>query len=166
MADASLTYTLDLPTLASVVFNPNGLRFGDGQDGFFLNRVLGLDGAPLRTPNDNRPQTHGGLIHDRYKGPRITTWEGRFYCQSVEKGDDIAAMWTTMTATLVAAMDDLLDAQAPGVMYWQPRGAVALHSLSVLAQVPVDTDVELGVNPQVAKIFTFGLISANPDPGA
>lgn len=163
MANPSLRYTLTPPNVAAIEFNENGLRFGDGQDGFFLTRVLGLDGAPLRTPNDNAPQTHGGLIHDRYKGPRITTWEGRFYCQTVTTPNGVADMWEVMTETLKAAMEDLYDKDNPGTMSWVTR-AGPTRSLQVLAQVPVETDVEAGANIAVAGIFSFGLISANPDP--
>lgn len=164
MADTTLEYTLDLPSLASIVFNENGLHYGDGQDGYFLTNIPGLDGAPLRTPNDNAPQTHGGLIHDRYKGPRITTWEGRFYIQTVRSGNAIAAVRETMRQRLIDAMDDLLVASSPGIMGWTPRGGSPV-SMEVLAQVPVEVNVERGGEPQVSTVFSFGLISANPDPG-
>ena len=163
MADPTLVYTLNLPTLSDVVFNANGLRPGDGQNGLFLNRVLGLDGAPLRTPNDNAPQTHGGILHDRYKGPRPTTWEGRVFCQSVFTGDAIAAMRETFRQLLIAALDDLLDAGSPGTMTWTPRGGSA-ESIPVLAQVPVETEIDPSEPPQVGMSFTFGLMSSDPDP--
>lgn len=163
MADTSLVYTLNLPNVSDVVFNANGLRYGDGQDGFFLNRILGLDGAPLRTPNDNAPGTHGGIIHRRKKGPRITTWEGRFYTQTVWSGNAIAAMRTAMENVLKDALEDLYDDSNPGTMTWTPRGGSPV-SLTVLAQVPVEFDIELGVEPQIAQVFSFGLISADPDP--
>ena len=163
MADPTLVYTLNLPNLSDVVFNPNGLRYGDGQDGLFLTRVLGLDGAPLRTPNDNAPQTHGGNLHDRYKGPRPTTWEGRVYCQSVWTGNAIAAMREQFRQTLLAALDDLLDASNPGTMSWTPRVGGG-QSLPVLAQVPLETEIDPREEPQVGMIFSFGLISSDPDP--
>lgn len=163
MADTSLVYTWNLPTATDIVFNQNGLRYGDGQDGFFLTRILGLDGAPLRAPNDNAPGTHGGIIHRRKKGPRITTWEGRFYIQTVWSGNAIAQRRREMEDLLKAAMEDLYDEGNPGTMTWTPRGGSAV-SLEVLAQVPVEFDVELGVEPQIAQVFSFGLISANPDP--
>lgn len=163
MADTTLEYTLSLPSLSPIVFNENGLRYGDGQDGFFLTNILGLDGAPLRTPNDNAPQTHGGLVHDRYKGPRPTTWEGRIYVQSVWSGDAIAAIRENMKNLLIFAMDDLLVAATPGVMSWTPRGGSPI-SLEVLAQIPVETTIDPREEAQVGMTFSFGLISANPDP--
>lgn len=162
MADITLEYTLDLPTLSNVVFNENGLRYGDGQDGYFITNILGLDGAPLRTPNDNAPQTHGGLIHDRYKGPRITTWEGRIYVQTVRTGNAIAARREQMKNVLLNAMDDLLVASSPGSMIWTPRGGSQV-SLGVLAQIPVETSIDPKEEAQVGMVFSFGLISANPD---
>jgi hypothetical protein len=161
--DKTLEYTLNLPTLSDVIFNENGLYYGDGQDGYFLTNILGGDGAPLRTPNDNAPQTHGGLIHDRYKGPRITTWEGRIFVQTVRTGNAIAARREQMKDVLLAAMDDLLVASSPGTMTWTPRGSISSVSLSVLAQIPLETIIDPKEEAQVGMVFSFGLISANPD---
>lgn len=162
MADYTLAYTLDPPNVSTIVFNQNGLRYGDGQDGYFLNRILGLDGAPLRTPNDMAPQTDGGLLHDRYKAPRILTVEFRFYVQTTWSGNGIALRWEQMTDALLAVLDDLDDADNPGTLSWTTRGGNG-RSLQVLSQVPLETDVELGVEPQISRFGSFGIIAADPD---
>jgi hypothetical protein len=159
MSDATLAYTLDPPNLSAITFNINGLRWGDGQDGYFVQKVRGLAGVPLRTPNDSRPQTHGGLIHPRKKGPRPINFEGRFYVQTVKTGNGIALRWEQMEDALLAVLDDLDD--APGTLSYTTRGGNA-RSLEVWSQIPLETDVELGVNPGAAKTYTFGLMAADP----
>ena len=47
-----------------------------GPDEFYITDIKGLDSPPRRTPTDNAPQTHGGLVHPRLKGPRPITFEG------------------------------------------------------------------------------------------
>lgn len=160
MADVACVYTLNVPTATDVVFNDAGIdRFNmlGGPDEFYITDVKGLDGAPLRTPFDNRPQTDGGLVHPFFKGPRHVTVEGALMIRSTRIQDDIRKKRNDMEAQLIAALEDIQSAD--GTFSWtvQLTSGPDARSLTVRCEIPVEfTGIEL-------KTFTFGLIAANPD---
>lgn len=52
---------------------PDGLPPGNGYAMQFLS---GMHGAPIRNPVDNRPHKHGGISHRFYAGPKYFTLDG------------------------------------------------------------------------------------------
>ena len=84
MADISVPYVLTTPW-GVIDFNNSGIdQFNmlGGPDEYYITDAPGLDGAPIRAPVDNRPQTHGGLVHPFFKAPRRFAVEGALMIRS------------------------------------------------------------------------------------
>lgn len=151
MSDVAVTYTLTTPG-PDIVFN-NGV-VPSLTNIYYITNVKGLDGAPLRTPQDDKPQAHGGLGHKFWKGARHIVIEGSYLIQSTHRGVDVQLARNVMDAALFAATESLI--QADGTLQWMPAGQ-ASRTLTVRLEQPLETDgVEL-------KTWTFGLFAANPD---
>lgn len=158
MADLACQYTLTTPG-GVILFNDYGDdRFNEfGPDEYYISDIKGLDGAPLRTPQDNRPQTDGGLIHPFFKGPRHPTFEGSLMIRSTMIQDTKRLIRNQMEKDLREALESIEDVD--GTLDWsvsyQIDGTIA-HSLTVRCEVPVEfSGIEL-------KTFAFGLVAANP----
>jgi hypothetical protein len=141
-----------------ITFNHTGIdKFNSyGEDEYYIGEAAGLDAAPLRVPTDNRPQTDGGLVHDRYKGPRPFVLTGALIIRSTRNSNSDA---TGIRRNLMEK--DLMDAvesieKADGTMVWTPRGLTE-HSLTVRAHTP-----EVTFDGIEWRTFSFGLIAANP----
>lgn len=160
MADLACIYTLNVPTATDIVFNDaqiDQFNMLSGPDEFYITNITGLDGAPIRAPVDNRPQTDGGLVHPFFKGPRRITFEGALMIRSTKIQDEIRIIRNDMEALLIAALEDIKDAD--GTLSWtvQLTGGPDARSLAVRNEIPVEfSGIEL-------KTFTFGLIAADPD---
>ena len=156
MADISVPYTLSTPG-GTILFNDSGIdQFNmlGGPDEYYITDAPGLDGAPLRTPVDNRPQTHGGLVHPFFKGPRRITFEGALMIRSTRIQNSIRIIRNQMEEALIDALESIEDTD--GTLAWTPAGLSA-RLLVVRNEIPVEfRGIEL-------KTFTFGLIAANPD---
>ena len=157
--DITVPYVFVTPA-RTITFNQTGLdRFNSyGPDEYYLSEDTdGLDGPPLRTPTDNRPQTHGGLVHTRLKGPRPITMVGVLLTRSTRMSNSSATMIrrNQMQSDLQDAIDSIMDAD--GTLTWTPSG-LSQCQLTVRAHTP-----ELKVAGVEWPIFTFGLIAANPD---
>lgn len=156
MADVSVPYTLTTPA-NDIEFNNYGFdRFNEagGPNEYYITDIQGLDGAPLRTPVDNAPQTHGGLVHPFFKGPRVITIEGALMIRSTRVGNAVRIIRNAMEADLFTALEAIIDAD--GTLAWTPAGEGA-RSLTVRNNLPLEfRGIEV-------KTFTFGLIAANPD---
>lgn len=159
MADLASQYTLATPG-GTILFND----YGDdkfnmyGPDEFYITDIKGLDSPPRRTPTDNAPQTHGGLIHPRLKGPRPITIEGALMIRSTDIQDQIRVIRNDMEAELLAALDSIEDAN--GTLSWTVplTSGDDARSLAVRVHIP---DCEFsGIE---LKTFVFGLIAGNPD---
>lgn len=153
MADVGAIHTLATPA-GNIVFNNGTLHTSD--DLYWIQEIDGLDGAPLRVPVDPRPLTHGGLVHNIWKGPRVFSIEGVILIQSHPLGDLCREARNGMEDDLTTALESILDAD--GTWSWTPIGLGA-RSLTVRSNEKVDykhaEDYHL-LN------FTFGLIAANP----
>lgn len=158
MADVACQYTLATPG-GTILFND----YGDdkfnmfGPDEYYLTDVKGLDSPPRRTPTDNAPQTDGGLIHPRLKGPRIVTFEGALMIRSRRVEQEVRKIRNTMEANLLTALDSIED--TAGTLSWTVPMVAGddPRSLSVYVHVP---DCEFtGIQ---LKTFVFGLIAGNP----
>lgn len=159
MADLVCEYTLATPG-GTVVLN-DGL-LGDGTDKYWVENITGLDGAPLRTPIDNRPQTHGGLVHRFFKGPRHPVFEGKLLVETVPiPSSDCQAVWNTMEAALLTALESILDGGlAVGTLSWTPAGQAARSLTDVQCEVPLDIRA---IENYHVRTFTFGLVAPDPD---
>jgi hypothetical protein len=156
--DIAVPYTLVTPG-DDIAFNDSGIdRFNQyGPDEYYITDIKGLDGAPLRTPIDNRPQTDGGLVHPFFKGPRLITVEGALMIRSTRVQNSIREIRNQMEHDLRAALDTIYNAD--GTLSWTIQladdGPVS-YSVTVRNNIPVEyTGIEL-------KTFVFGLVAANP----
>lgn len=109
----------------------------------------GLDGAPLRVPVDDRPQTDGGIVFDGHKGPRHIFIAGLLLCRT---GTVVAR--NTMEDNLRTALEDILAAD--GSLTWTPSGGSS-RTLEVRCEIPLET------TGGWLKQFSFGLVAADPD---
>lgn len=154
MADEAAVYTLTTPG-GTIIFNNGDLHTLD--DVYWIQDIPGLDGVPIRAPIDNRPQDHGGILHNFWKGPRHLTIDGVILVQSVPLGSNCLSIRNAMEEALRAALDSLL--QADGTLAWTPTGQSA-------RQLTVRHDIALDLTPAenyAIKAFSFGLVSADPD---
>ena len=117
MADLACQYTLVTPG-GTILFNDYGDdKFNAyGPNEYYVTDIKGLDSAPRRTPTDNAPQTHGGLVHPRLKGPRAITFEGALMIRSTDVGNQIRVIRNDMEAALLTALDSIEDAD--GTLSW------------------------------------------------
>ena len=157
MADLSCTYTLTTPA-ATISLNAGDLR--DGTDKYWVQNIQGLDGPPLRTPIDNRPQTDGGLVHPFFKGPRSIVFEGVLVTESAgwpSEGDACITVQNEMEEDLVDALESIIAAD--GTLAWTPLGLSA-RSLTVRHSQMLEF---MAIENYVLKQFVFGLVAANPN---
>ena len=152
MADLTCVYTLTTPG-PDISFNNGDLY--TTTDLYWIQTLQGLDGSPIRTPIDNAPQTHGGLVHGFWKGPRHVQFEGAILIQSVAIGGDCRAAMNVMEENLRQALDSII--RADGTLAWTPVGMSA-RSLTVRNDVPLD--IQPAENYAI-RTFTFGLVAAD-----
>jgi hypothetical protein len=156
MADVSAVYTLTTPG-GTITFNNGDLK--DGTDKFWIQIIHGLEGAPLRTPIDNAPQTDGGLVHPFLRAARPVIIEGVFVTESVgwpSVGDECITAQNEMEDDLLDALESIVAAN--GTLAWTPLG-LGSRSLTVRNHQPLETTP--GEN-YVIRNFVFGLIAADP----
>lgn len=156
MADNVAVYELDTP-VGTITFNDGDLK--DGTDKFWIQIIHGLEGAPLRTPVDNAPQTDGGLVHPFFRGPRNIVVEGLFITESVGfPSDGLACLQVQneMEDELLNALESIVSED--GTLAWTPLGLSA-RELTVRTNVPLETTP--AENYRVRN-FVFGLIAGNP----
>lgn len=158
MADVASQYTLTTSG-HTIQFND----YGDdkfnmyGPDEYYLTDIKGLDSPPRRTPTDNAPQTHGGLIHPRLKGPRVVTMEGALMIRSTKILNQVRVIRNDMEKELLDALDEIEDTS--GTLDWDVEltSGIESRSLDVYVHIP---DCEFsGIE---LKTFVFGLIAGNP----
>jgi len=153
MSDISVVYTLTFGG-DSIAFNDGALPSFD--DFYFITAIRGLDGAPLRFQQWDKPQADGGLPGKPRKGARHIVIEGEYLVQSTMVDNEIRLIRNMMDEDLLALLDG--NVGVTGSLAWTPAGKAA-RSLAVLyAEAPLETD---GVEQ---KTFVFGLYAANPDP--
>jgi hypothetical protein len=146
VAEIGAPYTLSLGGTA-IAFNTH-FQF-DYE--YIMQDVAGLDGAPVRTPVEDKPVTDGGLVFDFYDAARHMTFTGL-----IDPGKAGVTQRNTMEAnlkTLCKAMK-----RQDGQLTYSPTGQTVQHF-----------DVRCDVQPTfpgqgVVKEFIFGLVAANPDP--
>lgn len=155
MADLTCTYTLATPG-GTITFNNGDLHTLD--DLYWIAAIEGLDGAPIRAQIDNAPQTHGGIVHTFWRGPRHIGFQGSILIQSVPWGGSCLVERNDMEEDLRVALESTLQDNT-GTLSWTPAGQSA-RSLTVRCDIPVQ------YTPQEDYMivgFVFGLVSADPD---
>jgi hypothetical protein len=147
MAEFGVVYTLATPA--------GTVSLNSGADQCRLSNALGLDGAPIRAPMDNRPQAHGGLVHRFLLGPRHITFEGVFHVTSSGTEAGYVAARNTLITNLQNALNSIYAAD--GTLTWTPTGGSAQH-------LYVRHDQPLVTSGGMLKQFLFGLVAADPNP--
>src|SRR3989337_1851967 len=139
MADLSVQYTLTTPG-GTILFNNSGIDSFNayGADEYYISDIQGLDGAPIRAPVDNRPQTDGGLVHPFFKGPRRVTIEGALMIRSTRIMNSIRVLRNEMEEDLRVALESI--EAADGTLAWtvQLSGGPDARSLTVRNEIPVE----------------------------
>ena len=149
MAEQSLPYVLACPG--------GTITFNTPPDSYYLSEPpVGLDGAPIRQPINNRAQGHGGLVHRALLGPRHMQFTGLYHVTSAASEPAYAAARTSMHNALSTALLSIL-APAQGTLTWTPSGGSALH-------LYVSHDQPLSTSGAMLKGFSFGLVAAEPTP--
>jgi hypothetical protein len=157
MADIAVAFVLTTPG-GTVNFNNTGSDDFDvpGSNEFYITEIEGLDGPSIRAPIDPAPQADGAILHNFWKSERNITITGALIIRSTRVMDSVVVARNTMEASLLTALESIL--QADGTLAWTPQGQAA-RSLTVRHQgaPPLDfSGIEL-------KTFVFGLVAANPD---
>jgi hypothetical protein len=142
--NAPVTFTFPSSTLS---FNP---VFPGTADYYWLTNVVGLDQAPLRVTQDDKPQAPGAILHTSIRGPRHITIEGLVVANSS------VANRNTKCDSLRAALEAIENAD--GTWAWTPTGQTS-HSVTVRCDIPIVYSGGQGGGP---KSFIFGLVAANP----
>lgn len=159
MPDLASPYTLVTPA-GTVLFNNEGIDLFNlvgGPDEFYISDIQGLDGAPIRAPVDNRPQTDGGLVHPFFEGPRRVTIEGSIMIRSTRVQNTMRLIRNDMEKELRTALRSIKAAD--GTLSWTVPLTTGTDSFSLIVrnEIPVEfRGIEL-------KTFVFGLIAADPD---
>jgi hypothetical protein len=151
MADESVIYSLASIDEGTISFNNGDLHTFD--DVYWVQNITGLDSPPIRAPIDNKPQGHGGIIHNFFMGPRLVTIEGVILVQSVPFGGDCRAIRNQMEYNLRACLQNMLDQD--GQLTWTATGQ-AQRVLNVRHHVPLEF---APAENYAIKAFTFGLVS-------
>lgn len=147
MAEHSAPASLLTP-FGTISFNT-----GSG-DEYRITNIEGLDGAPIRTTVDDRPQADGGLIHAQFFGPRHITIEGQLRVRSQTTTPNLIAARNAMEDALISALASII--RADGTFSFTRTGASA-RSLMVRNDVTVTFS-----GNGIIKDFMFGLVAANP----
>lgn len=114
MAEIGIPYSLDTP-LGTIDFAQ------DGGDGIQIRGVAGLDGAPIRAPVSNRPQSDGLILHNFWRSGIYPVLNG--IIKSTSQGSDAACLEyrRELEDTLRAYTGSLIRAE--GTLRWTPSGA-------------------------------------------
>lgn len=153
MADVSTAYVLT--GTGSVTFNAGDL--GDGTDKYWIQKITGLDQAPIRNPFDLVPFGTGGTAHTFRKGPRHITIEGFLLIESSTSQTVCVELRNNLEVALINVLDSILATN--GTLAWTPDGEAA-RSLGVRSEVAADFQDDFDFR---VKTFNFGLFAGNPD---
>lgn len=152
MADTCCAYTV-----AGITINASS---GDClHTDFEEGEIAGLDGAPIRSQVDDQGQSDGGIVFQKFKGPRIITFSGRVLIRSVTMGnpEGYAAAIYAVEAASIAALESFLNSST--TLSWTPSGASA-RSISVTYGTE-GGEIQFSGN-MLDKRFQFSLIAADP----
>jgi hypothetical protein len=129
---------------------------------FENGHILGLDGAPIRSQVDPKGATDGGIVHTKYFGARVITFQGEVQIQSVLWTASSTAYLTamnTLEASVVSALEGIRNSAS--TLSWTPTGLSA-RSISVTYGVPGQEIQFDGAMVPGERTFSFSLIAASP----
>jgi hypothetical protein len=136
------------PTL-TLITPAGSILFNQDTGDTYINdptQCSGLDQAPIRSNVDQRPQTHGGIIHPSFYDARHITRVLVARSGATETGQ--VATRQTLEDDLIAALDSILNTD--GTLAWSSR------SLTVRCDIPAN------YTGAYLKNYQFGLVAANP----
>lgn len=156
MADLCCEYAI-----AGITINDDTVGADRLLTSFDSGHILGLDGAPLRAEIDPQGQSDGGIVHEKFFGPRIITFQGEVHIQSVVDAQSTA--YTTAINTLEAAVISALEGirNTPSTLAWTPTG-LAARSISVTYGTEGGEIQFDGAMLPGERTFSFTLVAANP----
>lgn len=152
MADTCAVYTLSSLTINATTGDTLLTDF-DGGD------ITGLDGAPIRSQIDPQGQQSGGIVHEKFFGPRIITFTGAILIRTVTDPSSAAYIGAvnSVISSALSALEALLN--TPGTLSWTETGGGA-HSISVTYGVEGGEFQTTG--NMLQKKFSFSLVAADP----
>lgn len=152
MADTCCAYTVAGITINASSGNCLLVDFDEGE-------ISGLDGAPIRSQVDNQGQSDGGIVHQKFFGPRVISFSGKVLIRTVDMSDSLAfaaAVYAVEQAT-ISALQSFLNTST--TLAWTPTGGSA-RSISVTYGTE-GGEIQFFGN-MLDKRFSFSLIAASP----
>lgn len=152
MADTCCQYSLGSLTINNSTGDTLHTDFDDGD-------ISGLDGAPIRSQIDPQGQSDGGIVHNKFFGPRIITFTGQVLIRSVDvtNPESYVAAVNAVIATAKSALESILN--TPTTLSWTETGGSA-HSISVTYGTEGGEFTTSG--NMLQKKFSFTLVAASP----
>jgi len=153
MADTCCVYTLGGLTINATTGNTLLTDFEGGD-------IIGLDGAPIRSQIDPQGQSNGGIVHQKFFGPRVITFTGVILIRSVTDTSDTAAYVGAVNAVIANAKSTLEGIlNSPTSRSWTETGGSG-HSISVTYGTE-GGEFQTSGN-MLQKKFSFTLVAADP----
>lgn len=152
MADTCATYTLGGLTINATTGDTLLTDF-DGGD------ITGLDGAPIRSQVDPQGQSDGGIVHQKFFGPRVITFTGGILIRTVTDPD--SALFVAAVNAVISSAKTTLEGilNTPTSLSWTETGGGA-HSISVT--YGTDGGEFQTTGNMLQKKFSFTLVAADP----
>lgn len=154
MAESAAPQTLTTPT-GTILFNQDITVAGVANCMYWVENTEGLDDAPVRAPQEDRPRTPGGIIHDILDGARHITIEGYLYI-----GPDTAYNQVVARNTMERDLRLVLRGArtADGSYSYSPTG-LGTDVYTIRNDVPVTYPGKM------PKRFIFGMVAGDPTAG-
>jgi hypothetical protein len=121
--------------------------------------IGGLDGAPIRSQIDPQGQSEGGIVHQKFLGPRIITFTGAVLIRTVT--DPMSDAWVSAVNAVVGGAVSALESQLNSAtnLAWTPTGGSS-HTIS--CTYGTDGGEFQSSGNMLQKKFTFTLVAADP----
>lgn len=147
-------------------YNVGGFTLSDGSTTLTFNAATGdtyvnspddcsgLDGAAVRAPIDDRPQTDGGIAHTFFKGPRHITLAGDLRVRSAGDEAGFLEARNDLEDDLVSLCESLMNTAGTLTV---PRTGGSSKTLQVRC------DILPTFAGRMQKTYVFGLVAVDPD---
>ena len=121
--------------------------------------ISGLDGAPIRSQIDPQGQSEGGIVHHKFFGARVITFQGGILIRSVgiDNKDDFVAAVNAVQSNAISALESILNSST--ALQWTPTGGSA-KAINVTYGTE-GGEIEFSGNMLDSR-FTFSLVAADP----
>lgn len=124
--------------------------------GYFVEKISGFDGAPIRNPVDNRPHKSGGIVHTFRRAAKVWTIEGKIMVP-----DNVTGVEERYTR---GVLEDAIRGYSDSIMartgryFFRPSGQLTRFQECRLYE-PVDIGYDSISGP---KNFAVTLVSQDP----